>query len=107
VGGLTIICCLHGIRSFGEGLECGQYVIVCGLLGHGILCRYLEPKLCVQMAGGVLDPGSVQRLPTVGVYAAANSVAACLKPVTCATAAWQQWNTELQGPLLVMMSSIA
>lgn len=26
--------------------------------------RYLEPHLCIQMAGGVLDAASQQRLPT-------------------------------------------
>ncbi len=27
-------------------------------------CRYLEPQLCVQMAGSVLDPDATKRLPT-------------------------------------------
>ena len=26
--------------------------------------RYLEPQLCIQMAGGMLDPGAAERLPT-------------------------------------------
>ena len=27
-------------------------------------CRYLEPQLCIQMSGGMLDAGAVERLPT-------------------------------------------
>ena len=26
--------------------------------------RYLQPHLCIQMSGGVLDPSAVERLPT-------------------------------------------
>jgi len=27
-------------------------------------CRYLEPQMCIQMAGSVLDDAAVNRLPT-------------------------------------------
>ena len=34
-----------------------------GILACMVICRYLEPALCIQMVGGMLDESSTDRLP--------------------------------------------
>ena len=35
----------------------------CGIPACVVICRYLEPALCIQMAAGMLDESSTDRLP--------------------------------------------
>jgi ubiquitin-protein ligase E3 C len=59
---ITLWETLHGFTSQ-EQRQFLKFVTSCSrapLLGFA----YLEPRVCVQMSGGMLQPGATQRLPT-------------------------------------------